>query len=348
MGIVRSIPSGIITADENDKVTFVNNAGIALLAARLSGVLDMRLTDIFPAIGGNKARKAIGRETMRTVKEIGGEMRHLDLTVSELTGRDGARAGRLVIFDDVTRLRQMEERVGLSERQAAFVRIAARMAHEIRNPLAAVRGATELLTGMTGSSRTEKRLLEIVIRESDRLNSLLNDFLQTVGTQHPQKVRVMLTDLVEETVALFAREPRIREGIRLETIIGKGIEVEGDSARLRQALWNLLTNALDATPTGGTVTVTLQAEFDADEAVIAVQDSGAGIPTELRDKIFEPFVTTKEKGTGLGLALVLNIVEAHGGTVEARSDPGAPTAFVVRLPLADSEPGNEGGNGRNG
>lgn len=348
MGIVRSIPSGLITADEHDKVTFINNAGVTLLGTPLSEILDMTLTDIFPAMGDISAMKAFGRETRRTVKEISGEMRHLDLTVSELTGREGFPAGRLVIFDDVTRLRQMEERVGLSEKQAAFVRIAARMAHEIRNPLAAVRGATELLCGMTGSSPTEKRLLEIVIRESDRLNSLLNDFLQTVATQQPQRTRLMLTDLVEETVALFAREPRIREGIGLETIITKGIEVAGDSGRLRQALWNLLTNALDATPKGGTITVVLQADLEADQAVIRVQDSGAGIPSELRDKIFEPFVTTKEKGTGLGLALVLNIVEAHRGTVEAHSNPGAPTVFIVRLPLEDSDTSDEGGNGRNG
>jgi two-component system sensor histidine kinase PilS (NtrC family) len=348
MGIVRSIPSGIITADENDKVTFVNTAGVALLATPLPQVLDMSLKEIFPALEGANAKKTFGRGTKRTVQEMAGEMKHLDLTVSELKGRDGISAGQLVIFDDVTRLRQMEERVGLSEKQAAFVRIAARMAHEIRNPLAAVRGATELLSQITGNSGTEKRLFDIVIRESDRLNSLLNDFLQTVATQQPQKTRLMLTDLVEETVALFAREPRIREGIALETIISKGIEVAGDSSRLRQALWNLLTNALDASPDGGTITVILQGDEDANQAVIKVQDSGPGIPTEMRDKIFEPFVSTKEKGTGLGLALVLNIVEAHNGTVEAHSEPGEPTVFVVRLPLADSEPFHEAGEGSNG
>lgn len=338
MGIVRSIPSGIITANENDKVTFVNNAGTALLATPLSDVVDVSLMNIFPVVGHKNSSHNIGSQTCRTVKKIAGEMRHLELTVSELKGRDGIATGRLVIFDDVTRLRQMEERVNLSEKQAAFVRIAARMAHEIRNPLAAVRGATELLSQMSGGSPTEKRLLGIVIRESDRLNSLLGDFLQTVGAQHPNKVRVMLTDLVEETVALFAREPRIKHDVMLDTIIDKGIEVVGDAARLRQALWNLLANALDATPDGGTVAVLLTSDADAGQAVLRVQDSGAGIPPEIRDRIFEPFTTTKEKGTGLGLALVLSILEAHNGTIEVHSEPGSPTAFTVRLPLAESEP----------
>jgi two-component system sensor histidine kinase PilS (NtrC family) len=290
----------------------------------------------------------IRSDTCRTVKKIAGEMRHLDLTVSELKGRNGMATGRLVVFDDVTRLRQMEERVNLSEKQAAFVRIAARMAHEIRNPLAAVRGATELLSQMTAGSPTEKRLLDIVIRESDRLNSLLGDFLQTVGAQHPNKVRVMLTDLVEETVALFAREPRVGQRVALETIINKGIEVVGDAARLRQAFWNLLANALEATPDSGTITVILEADPTLHQAELRVQDSGTGIPSEIRDRIFEPFTTTKEKGTGLGLSLVLSIVEAHDGTVEVQSEPGSQTVFTMRLPLAGPEPLVSGGERNHG
>jgi len=348
MGIVRSIPSGIITANEKDEVSFVNNAGTALLGSQLSEVVGTSLGSIFPVLVHNNLPRHVGSQSCRTVKEISGEMRHLELTVSELKGRDGVTTGRLVIFDDVTRLRQMEERVNLSEKQAAFVRIAARMAHEIRNPLAAVRGATELLSQIRNETVTEKRLLDIVIRESDRLNSLLGDFLQTVGVQQPVKKRVMLTDLVEETVGLFAREPRIRESVRLETIINKGVEVVGDSARLRQALWNLLANALDATPDGGTVAVVLKGDSDTSQAVLKVQDTGAGIPPEIRDRIFEPFTTTKEKGTGLGLSLVLSIIEAHDGTVEVESEPGSPTAFVVILPLADSEPIVSGGDRNHG
>jgi two-component system, NtrC family, sensor histidine kinase PilS len=349
VGIVRSIPSGIITADESDRVTFVNNAGTALLGTPLSDIIDTSLGSIFPVVGHRDSLEGMRSETCRTVKNIAGEMRHLDLTVSELKGRDGVATGRLVVFDDVTRLRQMEERVNLSEKQAAFVRIAARMAHEIRNPLAAVRGATELLSQMTaGSSPTEKRLLDIVIRESDRLNSLLGDFLQTVGAQHPNKVRVMLTDLVEETVALFAREPRVSQRVALETIINKGIEVVGDAARLRQAFWNLLANALEATPDKGTITVILGAHLGLHQAELRVQDSGTGIPAEIRDRIFEPFTTTKEKGTGLGLSLVLSIVEAHDGTVEVQSEPGSPTVFILRLPLADAEPFISGGERNHG
>lgn len=342
-GIIRSIPSGIITTDENDRVTFVNAAGVAFLGSSLPDLVSLPLRKIFPVID-----HGVRRETYRTVKEIDGEKKHIELAVSDLKDRDGVATGRLVVFQDVTEMRKMEERVNLSERQAAFVRIAARMAHEIRNPLASLRGATELLSQNPGGISTERRLLNIVIRESDRLNSLLGEFLLTVGDQQPSKIRVMLTDLVEETVDLFAKEPRVSGRVSLETRIHKGVEVEGEPARLRQALWNLLSNALDATPDGGAIRVVLESETGTNEAVLKVQDSGPGIPLEIRDRIFEPFTTTKEKGAGLGLSLVLSIAKAHGGTVDAESSPGALTVFTLRLPLAAATVMNHESERRNG
>jgi two-component system sensor histidine kinase PilS (NtrC family) len=334
-GIVRSIPSGIITTDEHDRVTFVNTAGSALLGTALPDLVSLPLRNIFSVIDDKIATSGVRRETYRTVKEIHGEKKHIELAVSDLKDHDGVPTGRLVVFQDVSEIKKMEERVSLSEKQAAFVRIAARMAHEIRNPLASLRGATELLAHTPpGSMSTERRLLDIVIRESDRLNSLLGEFLLAVGDQHPKKMRVMLTDLVEETVDLFSREPRVPGRVSLETRIHKGVEVEGEPARLRQALWNLLTNALDATPDGGVIRVMLESEPTSNEAVLMVQDSGSGIPPEIRNRIFEPFTTTKEKGTGLGLSLVLSIAKAHGGTVDAESSPGGLTVFTLRLPLA--------------
>jgi two-component system sensor histidine kinase PilS (NtrC family) len=333
-GIVRSIPSGIITTDEHDRVTFVNTAGVALLGSPLPDLVSLPLKQIFPVIDDNVATSSVRGQTYRTAQELNGETKHLELAVSELRDRDGVPTGRLVVFQDVTEIRKMEERVSLSEKQAAFVRIAARMAHEIRNPLASLRGATELLAQHPEAAAAERRLLDIVIRESDRLNSLLGEFLLAVSEQQLRKIRVMLTDLVEETVDLFSKEPRVSGRVSLETRIHKGVEVEGEPARLRQALWNLLSNALDATPDGGVIRVVLECEPRSNEAVLEVQDSGAGIPLEIKDRIFEPFTTTKEKGTGLGLSLVLSIVKAHGGTVEAESSPGAPTVFTLRLPLA--------------
>jgi len=134
--------------------------------------------------------------------------------------------------------------------------------------------------------------------------------------------------------------------VSLETLVHKGVEVEGDSTRLRQAVWNLLGNALDATPDGGVIRVVL--ESDSGQAILKVEDSGSGIPPEIRDRIFEPFTTTKGKGTGLGLSLVLSVVEAHNGTVEAESAPGTGSVFIIRLPLASSKAAVEEGESENG
>jgi len=147
----------------------------------------------------------------------------------------------------------------------------------------------------------------------------------------------MMTDLVDETLGLLTTEPRVGKTVSLEPLIKRGVEVEGDPTRLKQALWNLLANALDATKDGGVIRVVLEPDAATRQAVLTVQDSGFGIPPEVRDRMFEPFTTTKEKGTGLGLAIVMSIVTDHGGTIDAESSPGRGTVFTMRLPLASPE-----------
>jgi two-component system sensor histidine kinase PilS (NtrC family) len=338
--IVRSITSGIITTDEEERITFVNSAGAILLQMPRAELIGEPLKMIFPGIYDGRAAQRRSTESFLTVKEVRGEQIQFDITVNDLQGSNGVSRGRLVIFEDVTKIRKMEERVKLSEKQAAFVRIAAGMAHEIRNPLAALRGATEMLATSMAPEETDKRLLGIVIRESDRLNTLLGDFLAMVSSRKPDKLRLSMTDLVEETLGLFSTDPKVGKTVSLETFIKVGVEVEGDPARLKQAVWNLFANALDATVDGGYIRVVLEPDPNACQAVLTVQDSGAGIPVEVKDRMFEPFTTTKEKGTGLGLSIVMSIVRDHSGTIEAESSPGKGTVFTMRLPLASPEAGN--------
>jgi two-component system, NtrC family, sensor histidine kinase PilS len=334
--IVRSIPIGIITTDEHDDITFVNTAGAKQIGVAAGELVRSPVRQIFTVIEDTIDKTASRGESYRTILKVDGRPRHFELSVSDLKSEDEVPRGRLVVFQDVTMVRTMEERVRLSEKQAAFVRIAAGMAHEIRNPLASIRGATEMLSNSSGGSASDKKLMNIVIRETDRLNSLLSDFLLTVGNRQPKKIRVILSDLVEETVGLFAGDASARHNVSVETLINKGVEVEGEPARLRQALWNLLTNAVDATPEGGIIRVLLGTEEESGYAVVKVQDSGPGIPQEIRERLFEPFTTTKEKGTGLGLSLVLSVVESHNGTIEVHSTPRTGTVFTVRLPPAPS------------
>ncbi len=328
--IVKSIPSGIITTDERDHVQYINTSGRAMLGLGLDELVDSALTKIFPVIRDNWMKTWARKEKLLTTRRVLGEMKHFEISVSDLRGKDELPKGRLVVFQDVTDLRKMEERVKLSENQASLVRIAAGMAHEIRNPLASLRGATELLTQSAGQSLVDARLLGIILRESDRLNGLLGDFLLTVGAHHRHVVRIMLDELVEETVILFAKEPRVMQGASVETLLAKGVEIEGDPARLKQALWNLLLNALEAGDENGAIRVLLDKEEDM--AALRIQDSGHGVPPEIQDRIFEPFTTTKERGTGLGLSLVLSIAQSHGGSLELENSSTAGTVFCLRLP----------------
>jgi two-component system sensor histidine kinase PilS (NtrC family) len=173
------------------------------------------------------------------------------------------------------------------------------------------------------------------MRESDRLNSLLNDFILTVDSRQSNTVRVSLSDLVQETVGRFTQQLCAPRGIGVESKISSNLDVVGQPHRLRQAVWNLLANAAEASPDSSRVRVVLQP--DGDQAVLTVQDSGPGIPHELRDKIFEPFSTTKEFGTGLGLPLILSTVEAHNGTIEVQSGVDQGAVFVIRLPLGSRD-----------
>ena len=211
------------------------------------------------------------------------------------------------------------------------------MAHEIRNPLASLRGAAELLSRSSLVQESEKRLLGIVVRESDRLNALLSDFLVTVTSRQSKKAHLMLSDLAEEIITQFVADIRTGRKVSIEPLINRGIEIEGERAQLRQVMWNLLSNAADATSEGGAIMVVLESDSVAGQAILKVQDSGPGIPPELRDRIFEPFTTTKERGTGIGLSLVLSVIEAHDGTIEVDSSPGTGTLFTIRLPLASQQ-----------
>ncbi|MCA1961893.1 MAG: PAS domain-containing protein [Desulfomonile sp.] len=341
--IVRSIPTGIITTDEEDRITFVNSAGTALLNRPLSELIGIRLSEVFPATGKDVADSGKRGDSFATVKEIDGVKRQMELSMSSLESENGALGGRLVVFQDVTLLRRMEDRVRMSEQQAALVRIGAGMAHEIRNPLAALRGAAELLSLESSKVSDEKKLLGIIIRESDRLNSLLSDFLLTVNPAPRNQVRLMFDDLVRRIVDQYSRDPRARDRVTLEPRIKKGIEVQGDAARLKQAVGNLLANAIEASPDGGKVHITLQSDRETNQAVLRVRDSGPGIPEQIRERIFEPFTTTKEGATGLGLSIVLSTVAAHKGSIDTESAEDKGTVFVMRLPLADGEPGAEGG-----
>jgi two-component system sensor histidine kinase PilS (NtrC family) len=334
--IVHSIPSGIVTTNSSDIITFVNSAGAETLQANLGELIGHPLVELFPIVEGWTSGGSQRQQTFATTKQIGDDTIHLQITVSNLTDKQDIPSGRLVVFWDVTQLKKMEERVKRSEKLSAFLRIAAGLAHEIRNPLAALRGATELLSMTPELTGDEDKLYGIILRESDRINALLTDFVATVRMPRTPNSRIDLSNIVADTVELFSQNES-SDDIILETLVAQGLEIEGNEKTLKRAIWNLLSNASDASPKGGVVKVTLSSDDALLQACLTITDFGSGILPEIKDRMFEPFSTTKDDGTGLGLPFVLSVVEAHNGTIDTESSPVSGTAFTIRIPLAQSE-----------
>jgi two-component system sensor histidine kinase PilS (NtrC family) len=206
--------------------------------------------------------------------------------------------------------------------------LSAQLAHEIHNPLAAMRGSAQLLAAEAAEDGTSKRLADILIRESDRLATLVQDFLHFARPPPPVLRQCPLSQLVTETADLLRADP-LASGVNIETTLSD-VPASVDPDQIRQVLLNLLRNACEAVGVGGTVRVNL--EKDGRGSRIRVWDSAGSIPESHLSCIFDPFFTTRETGTGLGLSIAHSIVQAHGGMIRVTSSPGSGTEFIVGLP----------------
>jgi two-component system, NtrC family, sensor histidine kinase PilS len=333
--VVRSVASGILTLDDQGHVTWLNPAAEHLTGltdeATRGQPLERQLPELAQSIGGlsDKTRAEV------LIRAHDGRERILGYAIAPLTERHVP--GHVILFQDLTELREMEEVVRRSDRLAVVGSLAAGLAHEIRNPLASMCGSIELLGGSPRLDDQERRLMHVVLSEAERLEALVRDFLSFARPASPKLEALDGAQAVIETVDLFRPQAAAR-GIELEVHVDGELPVSADPRQLRQVLWNLLGNAADATASGGRVRVHFARHNR--HALLEVADSGEGINEEDLSRIFDPFFTTKERGTGLGLAIVHRIVEAHGGELSVRSELGRGSTFRVALPLA-GQPGQE-------
>jgi two-component system sensor histidine kinase PilS (NtrC family) len=330
--IVQSVTSGLVTLDPQGRITFLNRAGEQITGLRRADVAGEPATRFFPAFTGE------GRDEAELVNAAG-ERRLLGYTVFDLHGRRGERSGTAVIFQDLTELRSMEQAVERSKRLADLGTVAAGLAHELRNPLASISGCVELLRGAEGLSPEDQRVMGIVLRETARLDGLLSRFLEFSRPAPLQRVRTDLAVVAGETLDVFAADP-VAAGLRLERALSTA-RVTCDPDQLRQLTWNLLANAAQAireAGKGGGVRVSCAPDRDGG-ATLEVADDGPGLPPGAAARIFTPFYTTKPAGTGLGLAVVHRIVDAHGGAIAVDSTPGQGARFTVRLPATPPDAG---------
>jgi signal transduction histidine kinase len=256
------------------------------------------------------------------------------MTVCLLTGSDGDVAGRVYTFTDLTEIRRLEREITIRDRMAAVGRLASGIAHEIRNPLAAIAGSAQMLGECSGLGDDERALLDIVRRESVRLNKIVTDFLAYSRLKQYHFARHDLLRLLEETLRLLENRPECAGGavrlVRQYQVAEAEAEVDGD--RIRQVFWNICDNALRAMPDGGTLTVTMS--LSGNGFALAFADTGKGISPQHLENIFEPFHSNFANGTGLGLAIVYQIMQAHDGDIHVQSLPGRGTEFLLRLKRA--------------
>ena len=328
--IVQSVAAGLVTLDADDRITFLNRAGEQITGLHGEEVRGQPASLWFSRMQAQTGRDEADFENVR------GERLRLGYTHFPLRGRDGQAIGRAVIFQDLSGLRAMEERVQRSERLADIGRVAAGLAHELRNPVAAMSGSIELLRGGLALAPDEDRLMDIVTREAARLNELVTRFLEYARPAVPRRTVTDLARIASDTLEVFVNDPAAA-GIRLERELSPA-ECRCDPDLMRQVLWNLLANAAHSAcwhhagaGGGGRVTVRTAREEDG-WARLEVEDDGAGIPAQDLPRLFTPFFTTKERGSGLGLATVQRLIDAHHGTIVAGTGSEGGARFVVRLP----------------
>jgi two-component system sensor histidine kinase PilS (NtrC family) len=326
--IVRSLTSGLITTDRDDRLLYFNPSAREILKLGDEDI-GRNLVDILPDLPLAPRRPRDGRIDLRH-RLPDGQQIHVGLSRTPLRDAQGAAVGHVVHFQDVTRLHELAERVRRNERLAALGGMAASVAHEIRNPLAAISGSAELLAGAELGDE-DRRLLAIIRRESTRLSDMVRDLLAFTRPREPVPVHVELDSSVRATAESFAADPA-NVGITMIFDGAPGVEVEVDPSQLGQVLWNLMRNAAEAQDGQGTIRVAVSSE-DSD-ACIEVSDDGKGIDPDRLDHIFDPFFTTKEHGTGFGLAIVHRIVHDNGGTIRVRSTPGVGSTFTIVFPRA--------------
>jgi two-component system sensor histidine kinase PilS (NtrC family) len=327
--IIQSITGGLITTGLDGHITLVNTAAQRLLERPQDGLLGQPVNRLFldplPHVESERSHTEV-----RLVAP-NGYRKTFRVQVSALAVQEKGTLGYVYTFDDLTEVRRLEREVRMQDRLAAVGRLAAAIAHEIRNPLTSIAGSVSLLSGIPDLSPEHRQLLQIVTRESERLNHIITDFLGYSRGKQYQFKKVDLLPLLEDTLTLLEhRLSAQNSAIRVERkypLTEAWTLADGD--KIKQVFWNFCENALRAMHDNGTLTVSV--ETSGDDWQVNFADTGPGMSPQLIEKIFEPFQSQFEGGTGLGLAIVYQIVQAHEGKVWARSKVGQGSVFVLKL-----------------
>lgn len=322
--VLDNMASGLLTMDTLGNVLQLNENAKNILNQDLQ--VGSSLNDISPEF----VKHIAGHSGLAFDVEIemGGSTKLIRVHKSSLNDETGNMQGSVLVFEDVTDLRRLEYRVQQSEKMAAIGQLAAGIAHEIRNPLASISGSVELLGADSSRSDDEKKLMGIVIKEIDRLNKLITEFLDFARPQDIRLVDIDVSLLLKELIDEMQFVPAAKE-VHFDVDITPQLRIQGHRDKLKQAFLNILINAVQAVDTKSLKRVSVSVKKSVDTVIVIIEDSGCGIDEKIIKKIFEPFLTTKSKGTGLGLAVVHSILSAHKATIDVKSKKGEGSTFTV-------------------
>ncbi len=336
--VIDSLPSGLLTTDTVQRVITFNHAAESICGLTFQLVVGRHLVDVLQlpprivdALNDGLRSDSVRRLEFRHRRPDGREI-DIGLSATHLE-TPGGRAGYLITFQDLTDIKRLERDAGLQQRLAAVGEMAAGIAHEIRNPLASMSGSIQILRQELPLSSEQEQLMDIVLRESERLNTTIRSFLAYARPQKFAVTRFDVRRVLHDTALLLRNSAEVGEGHGIDVAVkADPLWYEADEGQIKQIVWNLATNGLRAMPKGGRLR--LAAEFDEKmrTVVITVQDEGFGIPAEDIEGLFQPFHGTFAKGSGLGLAIVHRIVTDYHGEVRVSSRRGAGTVVSVHLP----------------
>lgn len=340
--VIQSISSGLLTTDLEERLTSLNRAGEEILGIREQNLEGQSIADIglFADPEWQSFRRdadRFGQIRAETRLEREGRSLIIGFTVSPLRDGSGSQRGYLVIFQDLSDWRALEEKLRERDRMAAVGQMAAGLAHEVGNPLAAISGSVQLLSARFEAKTAEQKLLGITLRESRRLDRTVKSFLQFARPRDHFPEEFDIAALIAEDVALLRNSEEVLASHRIELELAPhSVLVVADRDQLGQIFWNLARNGLQAMPEGGRLRISGRVEGD--RYRLEIEDSGRGMSSEEKARIFQPFKSFFGAGVGLGMAIVYRLVEEHGGDILVNSEPGAGTRIAVRLPLRGSEP----------
>lgn len=352
--IIQSISSGLVAVDEYRKIIVFNKGAEGLFDVESTDAIRRDVYEVIPFIQAYLEGKNPNK--FNQIVYQGGDRKQIDLllNISSLTDQDGNKKGKILFFQDMTRVREMEREVKRMEDLAMLGELSAAIAHEIRNPLASISGSIQVLDDSLSreDSLINERLMDIISREIDRLNHMVSDFLQFARPQSKEVEKFDLNQLIGETLYIFQNSQSWSSNLEVEKKFSGPLEMGSDPQQLKQVLWNILLNASEGMPKGGVIRVSTEKVngFDGsggstESVKIKVEDNGSGINPKVIKDMFKPFSTTKKGGSGLGLAIVRRIVDGLEGEVSGQNLTGGGASITIVLPLQLKEESRGSGKG---